>query len=440
MKRLCIRLTMGAALTLAVALVGALPVGTRSIQVADASVGCPTTMHITGSTTVGPIAVGLEPAFVASWPGTTVPIIQNGSGNGIKNLNGITTIVPPANAPIVEIAQSSRPLSAAELAGNSSVSVPAGDVQTHPAGLPNFAWQIANDAFVMAVKEDPAMSFLWTIPRSDGGGLGLTKANITQIYNAGAAISSLKWSDLTGAGVGWSTSLIIPRARITGSGSQPDFISQIAVPAANEDATIVATALPRLTESFDMANAAEANLNQIVYTSLAQVASHPGMHVLGVGASAAGPFVIPTSVPDNISTYTLARQLFVVTKTPAARLRIGPDDTQQVRADDWVNFMRSPAGDALIAAEGYPLIPPAPVPPIPDWDVDLTGGVVNGVSIFDIGAVANHWGLTGCVGWVRSDVNNDGKVNLLDIGGVTSHWGQSGQVCKASEKCFGGIP
>lgn len=432
MKRLCIRLTMGAALTLAVALIGALPVGPRSVQLADASVGCPVTVRLYGSTTVGPISVAAIPPFQAAWPGSTVDLIQNGSSSGIKNLNGIATAGPPPGSQS-DVANSSRPLSAAELAGNSG----AGSTL-----LPNYAWKIANDAFVMGVKDvsSPSMDFLWTIPRTaPAGTFGLTKANLVTIYAAGAGITTLHWDELAGAGVGWPHRLIIPRMRITGSGSQPDFISQLGISAATEEATYQALggdggSTPRLIESFDMANAAEANIDQIAYTSLSQVATHPGMHVVAVDN------VVPTAVPDNISTYALARQLFLATKTPASRLRINPDDTQQVRGDDYINFIRSAAGDAIIAADGYPTIPPAPVPPIPDWDVDLQGGEVNGVSIFDLGAVANHWGLTGCKGWVRADVDNSGKVSLNDIGGVTSHWGQSGQVCKASEQCFGGIP
>ena len=126
--------------------------------------------------------------------------------------------------------------------------------------------KIAKDSFVIGVRNSPAMAWL----------TGLTKANLKQIYDAQAAISTLRWVDLVPPPAGATTDLIVPRARITGSGSQPDFISQLGVTAASEDATIVATGLPRLVEADQMAQAAENNDNQIIYTSLAEIDTSPG--------------------------------------------------------------------------------------------------------------------------------------------------------------------
>ena len=220
---------------------------------------------------------------------------------------------------------------------------------------------------------------------------GLTVAHLTQIYNAGAAISNLHWDELLPTIAGAPHRLIVPRARITGSGSQPDFIKQISVPAANEDATIVATGLPREVEALQMADDAVNNQDQIVYTSLSQVSNHSGMLVVALNG------LIPAVA--NISTYALPRTLFIATNDKATVARI--DNSQQVRADDWINYFRSAAGDAVIANEGYITIPPASVPPVPDWDVNLDGNT----SLGDLGAISNHWGLTStCKGWVRADV------------------------------------
>jgi ABC-type phosphate transport system substrate-binding protein len=391
MKQLCIRFTMGAALMLAIALVGVLPVGPRrGAQLADAAGACPINVRDNGSTTLQAIRQAAKPVFEAQFaPGTTVTQIFNGSGNGIADLTA-------GNA---DTAGSSRPLkfSTGETTGK-------------------YVWQVAKDSFVIGVHNSPAMQFLVHTG-------GLQKAHLTQIYNAGAGISTLHWTDLVPSLVSndpvnfpVSTALIVPRARITGSGSQPDFIGQISVPAANEDATIVATGLPREVEALQMADDASANDNQIVYTSLSQVANHPNMLVVAING------VIPDFT--NVLSYALPRALFYTTRDNALVNRI--DNSQQVRADDFINFLRSPAGDALIAAEGYPTIPAADVPPIPDWDVNLDGNT----SLGDLGAVASHWGLSSaCKGWIRADGNNDGKVSLSDIGVVTSHWGQNGLIC-----------
>jgi ABC-type phosphate transport system substrate-binding protein len=374
---------MGAALMLAIALVGVLPVGPRrGAQLVDAAGACPITIRDNGSTTLQPIRLAIKPVFEAQWaPGTTDAQIFNGSGNGIADLTGFNA----------DTASSSRPLkfSNGETTGK-------------------YVWQVAKDSFVIGVHNSPAMAFL-----ASGG---LTRGNLTQIYNAGAGISNLHWDELSPAPTGAPHSLIIPRMRITGSGSRPDFDSQISVPDANEDATNIATGLPRLTESLDMADQVSANDNQIAYTSLSQISTHPNMLVVAIDG------VVPTAA--NVSSYALPRQLFIATNDKTLVNRI--DNSQQVRADDWINFFRSPAGDALIAAEGYPTIPAASVPPIPDWDVNLDGNT----SLGDLGAVASHWGLTStCKGWVRADGNNDGRVSLSDIGTVTSHWGQDGLIC-----------
>lgn len=385
MKRLWKRITIGAALTLAVVLLGSLSVGPQhGAQLADAAGACPINVRDNGSTTLQAIRQQAQVPFQTLWaPGTTITQIFNGSGNGIADLTA-------GNA---DVAESSRPLkfSTGETTGK-------------------YVWQIAKDSFVIGVHNSPAMQFLAT-----GG--GLTVGNLTQIYNAGAGITNLHWDELSPAPAGAPHTLIIPRARITGSGSQPDFIGQISVPAANEDATIVATGLPREVEALQMADDASANDNQIVYTSLSQISNHPNMLVVAING------VIPND--NNVTSYALPRQLFMTVRDNASVPRI--DNSAQVRADDWVNYLRSPAGDALIAAAGYPTIPAASVPPIPDWDVNLDSTV----SLGDLGAVSNHWGLTfpPCTGAIRADANNDGKVSLGDIGAVTSHWGQDGLIC-----------
>ncbi len=390
MKQFCMKLTIGAALTLAFALVGSLDIPpTRHAQLADAAGACPINVRDNGSTTLQAIREAAKPIFEAAWaPGTTVTQTFNGSGNGIADLTA-------GNA---DEAGSSRPVkfSTGETTGK-------------------YVWQVAQDSFVMGVHNSPAMAFLSTPDRISGPPSGLTIQNLTQIYNAGAGISTLFWDQLVGAGPSWPHSLIVPRMRITGSGSRPDFDAAISVPDANENATNIATNLPRLPESFDMAEQVSLNDNQIAYTSLSQISNHLNMLVVAING------LIPTV--NNVPSYAMPRRLFITTRDKTLVNRI--DNSAQVRADDWINFLRSPAGDALIAQDGYPTIPAANVPPIPDWDVNLDGTT----SLGDLGAVAARWGQTGCKGWIRADVNNSAGVSLGDIGGVTSHWGQDGLIC-----------
>lgn len=394
MKRILHRLTIGAAIALTAVVLGSVPGGRAPMaSIADAAGSCPTTIRVNGSTTVGPITVASQAPFEALYaPGTSMSIVQNGSGNGINDLTA-------GNA---DVAMSSKPLNSTEQNGK-------------------YTYQIGRDAFVIGVQDSPAMAFL---------SAGMVKAHLTQIYSAGdgttgtwpGGILALDWDELVPAIPGAPHTPIVPRMRITGSGSRPDFNSSIGVSAANEDATNLATGLPRLAESLHMADAAENNVNQIVYTSLSQVASHPGMRVVAIDG------LIPSE--SNIETYALPRSLFMATRDIASVPRI--DDSRQVRADDYVNFIRGPQGAALIAAEGYVVIPPAPVPPIPDWDVNLSGAV----TLSDLGAVSSRWGQTStCKGWIRADGNNDGRVSLGDIGTVTSHWGQDGLICDAAHLC-----
>ncbi len=381
-------------------LLGSLPGGLRQVTEINAFGSCPVQIHHHGSTTVGPITQASEAPFDAQWaPNTSMEITLNGSGNGITDLtNGVA-----------DIAASSRPLTAGENTGK-------------------YVWQIGKDSFVIGVQNDGNMAFLTNNDRTAGPSSGLTVFNLTQIWNAQGAITNLHWDELSGAGPSWPHRLIVPRARITGSGSRPDFDKAIAVPDANEAVTISTLGLPRLTESSDMADAASTNDDQIVYTSLGQISTHPNMLVVAVEG------IVPDDT--NVGSYALPRQLFITTRDKATVPRT--DNTEQIRADDYVNYIRSSAGDALIAAEGFPTIPAASVPPVPDHDPDLSGAVTLG----DLGAVAGRWGRTAsgdtgsnCPGWIRPDVNNDGKVSLGDIGKVESHWGQDGLICDAAHDC-----
>jgi phosphate transport system substrate-binding protein len=387
MYRLINRITLGAAVLVALLAVASLFGGSTAQQPpqAESAQFCPIPFKSEGSTTVFPITRASEAPFESLWgPGTDVQLASIGSSNGINLLS----------AGQVETAPSSRPFTAGEAADK-------------------YVYKVALDSFVIAVKNSPEMAFLTQI----------TVGQLQQIYTAGAGINGLYWDQLSPAIPGAPHQLVVPRARITGSGSQPDFLAKFGVSAAAEAATIDATGLPRLVESSDMAAAAADNNYQISYTSLANLTT-PGMKVLAL--SNGGPFVLPSPTTTLNGTYPVRRELFIGVRNTGANPRI--DNSNMVRSDDFINYIRSSAGQTIVANVGFvPLAThPSGRPPFPDWDVNLDGFTTIG----DLGAVSAKWGQSSnCKGWIRGDVNNSGGVSLADIGGVTNKWGQQGFQC-----------
>ena len=68
-------------------------------------------------------------------------------------------------------------------------------------------------------------------------------------------------------------------------------------------------------------------------------------------------------------------------------------------------------------------------PSVCPWDLSGPAGEPDGeVNIFDIVAVADHWGETGAPGWIPEDLSGpanepDGLINIFDIVAVADHWG-----------------
>ena len=68
-------------------------------------------------------------------------------------------------------------------------------------------------------------------------------------------------------------------------------------------------------------------------------------------------------------------------------------------------------------------------PSVCPWDLSGPAGEPDGeVNIFDIVAVADHWGETGAPGWIPEDLSGpagkpDGLINIFDIVEVADHWG-----------------
>jgi hypothetical protein len=164
-----------------------------------------------------------------------------------------------------------------------------------------------------------------------------------------------------------------------------------------------------------MAAAAANNDFQISYTSIANT-DFPGMKPLNLNG------VAPSHQNIANQTYPALRTLWLAVAKTAFVNRI--DDSPTVRADDYVNFIMTTAGQTIVASQFVPVGASA-LPPIPDWDVNMDGNT----SLSDLGAITARWGQTsGCTGWIRADANNSAGVSLGDIGVVTGRWGNPGFV------------
>ena len=346
---------------------------------------CPVSVRVIGSTTVGPISDGAKPIFESSWPGTT-QVNSNpweGSGTGINAIRNGTA----------NVGQSSRALTTPESTGI-------------------YVYKIAKDGLVIAVRNSGNMGFINTIQSTQ----------VKQIYESGYVGAT--WDDF---GLGGPAQQIVMRSRITTSGTYPDFISSSVgfnISQALEQQTINNSGLPRLQESEDMANAAAGADFVVAYTSLANL-DVPNLKALAVNRGT-GP-VAPNQTTVSNGTYPHIRTLHYMVRensgSATGTLRI--DDSKTVRADDFINFIFTAAGQSFTDDAGFVPIAPggSPFPAIPDWDVNMD----NATSIGDLGAITAKWGQSqsGCPGWIRADANNSGGVSLGDIGVVTGNWGST---------------
>jgi hypothetical protein len=54
------------------------------------------------------------------------------------------------------------------------------------------------------------------------------------------------------------------------------------------------------------------------------------------------------------------------------------------------------------------------------WDVVMDWNI----NMLDVIQVGNHWGEEGDKGWIREDVDDNGKINMLDVIMIGNHWGE----------------
>lgn len=367
--------------TTAAVMAGTFVVGTPALV--SAAGQCPITVSEQGSTTVGPALVAAQSGFQSS-QGCSLDIVQNGSGTGLTALL----------AGSVNIAASSRPLKDG----------------TEKTNL--FAWQVGGDAMVIAVNKNLGLS-------------NIKMDEVKGIYNG----TITNWNQIAGSSI---SGTIVPRSRITGSGSRDDMGRLFGIDLVTaEPATITATGLARLTTSNDEADAACNNANQVVYTSLANLLTFgPSgsncLKALNLAAGSTTSYVAPSVQTVQNASYPAPRQLFLaVRKFSVIGGAATTDTSANVKAYDLVNYMLTSAGQGAVNQVGFVNQPIPAVQPIPDADINLDGAI----GLADIGNITGRWSQTSnCKGWVRADANNDGAVGLADIGKITAKWGGAGFV------------
>jgi len=397
-----------------------------------------------GSTTVYPALQQAQPTYQGAvvaqpaWPasqklGCDSTLVANGSGAGKTALIAFYT----GGSTAIDMAASSSPLAA-------------GAEQTNL-----MAFQVGGDAMVLAVQDANPMT-------------QITMGQVTAIYNGNVTTFQQLGANANGA-----TGTIVPRSRITNSGTRDDMNRLFKMdrgagntgPACSsgfttcEPTVVTASGLPRLTTSDQEGDAACQNANQIVYTSLANLKKYgPGTSACGNGhtikalslqscdytgfsgatdplaLTCSGSFVAPTITSAAVSgTYPAKRQLFLtLPKVAVAATKWGvgngtgwTDQLGLTKAADIVNYMESTDGQTAMAAVGFINIAVPAKQPIPDADIDLNGGI----GLTDIGQITGRWNRVDTIpGSVRADVDNSGGVGLTDIGKITGQWGATGFV------------
>ncbi len=351
-----------------------------------------------GSTTLQPIAEACETDFETYNPGIDLVVSGGGSSYGIRGLTNYRGLYP------------SWP-SGNEVASASSLADPAKHQTTGTYLVSDLHLTvIGRDAVCIAVKDDPAMAFLTNI----------TKGQLDYIYEREGAITTTTWADVDlvdGVNDGWPARNVVPRARITDSGTRATFLELVGITEAKELNTIAATGQPRLDGNQDMCNTLAANTDHIGYIGLGYI-TQPGIRVIPVGG------VTPSEATVNDGTYPLSRTLNMYTLNPG----VDPTyETYRAEINAYLNFMLGPMGQAAVKDEGFIPVQPA----APDWDVNGD----HGCNVGDIVAIGLHWMEsvpihpvhgTPWPNWTRSNANNDlTGVNVGDIVFVGNYWQQS---------------
>jgi phosphate transport system substrate-binding protein len=248
------------------------------------------TLTLTGSTTVLPIAQAVADAYTKAHPEANIQVSGGGSGVGIQAIINKK----------VDIGMSSADVSAAQKAQDSNMNI----------------ITIAHDGIAIIVN--PAN----TIP-------SISLAQVQQIYSGNIT----SWSSLSGAGVSNSNNQIVLVGRDSSSGTRTYFDSSV---------------MKGVNDSMSMH---EDNSNGAVLQEVAQTPNAIGYISIGYLDNtvkalpiqlANGTLIAPTVATVKDKTYPIHRDLYMITNGQPTGL-----------ANDYINFLLSPAGQQIVVAQGY---------------------------------------------------------------------------------------
>jgi phosphate transport system substrate-binding protein len=248
------------------------------------------TLTLTGSTTVLPIAQAVADAYTKAHPEANIQVSGGGSGVGIQAIINKK----------VDIGMSSADVSAAQKAQDSNMNI----------------ITIAHDGIAIIVN--PANTVQ-----------SISLAQVQQMYSGNIT----SWSSLSGAGVSNSNNQIVLVGRDSSSGTRTYFDSSV---------------MKGVNDSMSMH---EDNSNGAVLQEVAQTPNAIGYISIGylddtVKALpiklANGTLIAPTVATVKDKTYPIHRDLYMITNGQPTGL-----------ANDYINYLLSPAGQQIVVAQGY---------------------------------------------------------------------------------------
>jgi len=259
-------------------------------QATSAAASSGQTLTLTGSTTVLPIAQAVADAYMAN--NSNVNIQVSGGGSGV----GIQAIINQK----VDIGMSSADVSAAQKAQDSNMNI----------------ITIAHDGIAIIVN-----------PANTVQDISLDQ--VKSIYNG----SVTSWTSLGGAGVPNSNNQIVPVGRDSSSGTRTYFDQFV------------------MQNTNDSLSMHEDNSNGAVLQEVAQTPNAIGYISIGYLDNTVkalpivttnGHIIVPTVATVKDKTYPIHRDLYMITNGKPTGL-----------ANDYINFLLSPAGQQIVVAQGY---------------------------------------------------------------------------------------
>ena len=248
------------------------------------------TLTLTGSTTVLPIAQAVADAYMQAHPEANIQVSGGGSGVGIQAIINQK----------VDIGMSSADVSAAQKAQDSNMNI----------------ITIAHDGIAIIVN--PANTIQ-----------DISLAQVKSIYNG----SVTSWSSIPGAGMANSNNQIVVVGRDSSSGTRTYF-DQVVMMNTN-----------------DTMSMHEDNSNGAVLQEVAQTPNAIGYISIGYLDNTVkalpiittnGHVIAPSVATVKDKTYPIHRDLYMITNGKPTGL-----------ANDYINFLLSPAGQQIVVAQGY---------------------------------------------------------------------------------------